>query len=977
MTNRKIVNNTRRNLALLWTVLLTTCCLHEASANDHYNFSRKPLKDTAFVRLPLGCVKADGWLKQQLILQKEGLTGHAEELYGDIGDAGWIGGNNDSWERGPYYAKGLIPLAYILDDAGLIQKSQKWINVVLKSQKANGDFGPRERNWWPNMIVLYYMRDCYEVTNDARIIPFMAKYFQFQLESLSSRDLNSESGWAKARGGDNIDIVLWLYNHNGDANLLKLADLLDSQTNDWTTYYTTGKGNNWRPDHIVNVMQGLKKPPLWYLRSGKAADRDAFLQATGKDGWLMKSYGRIDGMVNGSEPLSDLSSTEGTELCAIVERILSSSIALRVLGHPVIGDQIERVAYNALPAILKYDIKGMRYYSLVNQPKNTNEELGFRHNGKEQNAICPSPHSGYGCCRSNFHFGWPKFVQHMWMATADNGLAVAAYGPSRVTAKVAEGTEVTITQVTDYPFRDTIALEVSTPSTVRFPLKLRIPGWCTKPVVKVNGSAMADVKPGTYHTIDRQWRNGDSVSITFPMKAKASVWINNSVGIERGPLVYSLLIKESWKTVSSMLGGRFKTEEIMPASPWNYGLAITDLDKPDSGISVVESAMPVQPFKASDAPIKLIVDARRVPSWGNFRKDLPGRAEEPPIGPIVSTEPIEKVTLIPFGSTELRITYFPYVGKDRSFSLFKSPITAYAGYGGSISPCGRQVVAVGGSQTFTITPIAGCTIKKVMVDGKNVGAVSEYTFGKMTSSPHTITASFNAKIEKGSVPRKGDLLLALNSAALPDSGVIESWTTVVPAGGAVKPIAGPKAEIIAGKKFVDNAYSAGDGFLFKQYTKPIACNGVSAIVVVKPIRVDVPVAWTSVIDVFYDRLVLGVVRESGQVIIRRNGSRIASDAAIPNGQTTILSLVVQADGKCKVYANGVEILSDDSTSDMTALVPGVQGAYGSSITIGRNLPDRWSTYNGKIGDVFLYKTALSDAERKKLESHLIGKLMAD
>ena len=136
------VNNTRRNLARLLTVLLATCCLQEASANELYNFSRVPLKDTAFVRLPLGCVTADGWLKQHLILQMEGLTGHAEELYGDIGDAGWIGGNNDSWERGPYYAKGLIPLAYILDDAGLIKKSQKWIDVVLKSQKASGNVWP-------------------------------------------------------------------------------------------------------------------------------------------------------------------------------------------------------------------------------------------------------------------------------------------------------------------------------------------------------------------------------------------------------------------------------------------------------------------------------------------------------------------------------------------------------------------------------------------------------------------------------------------------------------------------------------------------------------------------------------------------------------------------------------------------------------------------------------------------------------------
>ena len=85
----------------------------------------------------------------------------------------------------------------------------------------------------------------------------------------------------------------------------------------------------------------------------------------------------------GFQPVRGLSSTEGTELCAIAERLLSSSIALRVLGDPVIGDQLERVAYNALPATLPPDIKGMRYYLLPNQPKSTNENLGFKHYGKD------------------------------------------------------------------------------------------------------------------------------------------------------------------------------------------------------------------------------------------------------------------------------------------------------------------------------------------------------------------------------------------------------------------------------------------------------------------------------------------------------------------------------------------------------------------------------------------------------------------
>ncbi len=966
--------NNINTLLLVAAGLITLCIQQEATANTHYNSSRAPLLETPFVRLPLGSVQAEGWLLQQLILQKDGLTGHAEELYGDIGESAWIGGANDSWERGPYYAKGLIPLAYILNDAELINTSQKWIDKVIESQRADGDFGPRNKNWWPNMIVLYYMRDYYEATNDDRVIPFMNKYFQFQLHALSSSTLESESGWAKARGGDNIDVVLWLYNQTGKTNLLALADLLNEQSNQWTPYYSDGTGNNWRPDHIVNVMQGLKRPPLWYLRSGSEADRDAYMEATGKDGWLMKSYGRIDAMYNGTEPLSDLSSTEGTELCAIVERILSSAIALRVLGNPVIGDQLETVAYNALPGNLKYDIKGLRYYLLMNQPKSTNEDLGFNHNGNGQNAICPSPHSGYGCCRSNFHFGWPKFVQHMWMGTHDNGLAVAAYGPSRVTAKVGRGVTVTIAEKTDYPFRDTITLKVTTPARVKFPLKLRIPGWCKSPEVKVNGTLMKGVQAGTYYTIDRRWSDGDTVLITFPMKIRTSVWINNSIGLERGPLIYSLLIGETWTETATYLDGKFKTEEIRPATPWNYGLTLADLDNPDADITVEETAMPLQPFKASDAPIKLRLNAKKVPSWGTYRTDLPGRATEPPLSPVESSEPIEQVTLVPFGSTEIRTTYFPYVGED-DYSGFSFPITAQAGYGGTISPCGTMIVPVGGTRTFSISALPGCTIKHVYVNGTNVGAVSTYTLKKIPAAPHTINASFNVQTGKGSIPKKKELLLACDADALPDSGMIDSWKTAVPVGGSVERIESPEVEVIDGKKFVDNSHSDGDGFLFKTYEKPVKCNGVSVVVVAKPIRDGDSSSWASIIDIFYDRLVLGIKGDTGKVVVRRNGSTQESEAALPNGQTTILSMIVQANGRYKVYANGVEVISDDTTSDMTALVPKVAGPYANSITIGRNSPDGWSTFNGKIGDIYLYKTALSDTERGDLEAYITAKLI--
>ena len=637
-----------------------------ACAAEHAKTNRAPLQAQPYVRLPLGSVKAKHWLEHQLQLQRDGLTGHAEELYGDIGESDWISnrkrGGQHAWERGPYYAKGLIALAYVLDDQDLRSKAQKWIDEVIQSQREDGDFGPKPRNWWPNMIVLHYMRDYYEATNDERVPAFLEKYFRFQLKTLPTHPLVKESGWAKARGGDNLEIVLWLYNRTGDEWLLDLARVLMEQTNQWHKYYADGTGDNWYPQHIVNIMQGLKTPPLMYLVSGDKAHKDGFAAATDADTWLMKKCGRVDGMVSGTEPLTDRGSTQGTELCAIVERILATTVAIKIQGDAEIGDQLERVAYNALPAALSHDLRGLRYYIMPNQPKCTNEKLGFAHNGNRENAICPSPHSGYACCRSNFHYGWPKFVHNMWMATADNGLAVAAYGPNRVRAIVGkEGAEVTVDQETDYPFRTDSILTITTARPVSFALELRIPGWCGHPVVLVDGKPQENVKPGTFHRIERTWKDGDKIEVRFPMDVKVSRRINDSVAITRGPLVFSLLLEENRKSTRSFLDGQFQTYEIRPAGAWNFALLLKDLDKPDIEIAISDS-MPAQPFKAADAPVRLELEAVKTDQggWGTFREDLPARAVEPPPSPVKTAGEAEDVVLVPYGSTEIRITYFPW-----------------------------------------------------------------------------------------------------------------------------------------------------------------------------------------------------------------------------------------------------------------------------------------------------------------------------
>ena len=107
------------------------------------------LRQPAMDVLPPGSVQPEGWLKTQLQLQAEGLTGHAEELYDDIGKSDWLTGANVgkefAWERGPYYAKGLVSLAFVLNDAALKATAKRWVAAILASQRAISRSFPQKR----------------------------------------------------------------------------------------------------------------------------------------------------------------------------------------------------------------------------------------------------------------------------------------------------------------------------------------------------------------------------------------------------------------------------------------------------------------------------------------------------------------------------------------------------------------------------------------------------------------------------------------------------------------------------------------------------------------------------------------------------------------------------------------------------------------------------------------------------------------
>src|SRR6476646_3328812 len=192
------------------------------------------------------------------------------------------------------------------------------------------------------------------------------------------------------------------------------------------------------------------------------------------------------------------------------------------------------------------------------------------------------------------------------MATPDAGLAAVVYGPSEVTTTVRGGTPVTVEETTDYPFREAVSLELKMQRTATFPLALRIPAWAGTASVTVNGQPVAGAKAGEVLRIEREWKNADRVELRFPMAVRTSTWFNNSIAVERGPLVYSLKIGESWHKIKQT--GPSADWEVYPTTPWNYALV-------KGAFQVTEKAMERQPYTAAASPVEITAKARCLPQW--------------------------------------------------------------------------------------------------------------------------------------------------------------------------------------------------------------------------------------------------------------------------------------------------------------------------------------------------------------------------
>ena len=640
-------------------------CMHSLAYSQMAPVAnRAPLQTNAFNPLPLGSIRPRGWLLQQERLQAAGLTGHLGEFWNDVGsNSGWLGGTGESWERGPYYLDGLLPLAYQLQNAQLMARAKQWVDWSLASQQPDGQFGPQRNNdWWPRMVMLKVLTQYQEASGDRRVIPFLQKYFAFQLRELPKRPLQD---WGKYRWQDNVYSVVWLYNRTGDRHLLALANLLHDQGYDWKQQFahfaytakqtTDGLGlrnskaipERAMQTHGVNTAMALKTGPLWWLFTGDATDRSTLDRTLGE---LDKYHGLPNGMFSGDEHLAGPDPSQGIELCAVVESMFSLETGFSILGDARLADRLERITYNALPATLSDDMWSHQYDQQPNQIACTRAHRQWSTNGDDANLFGLAPN--FGCCTANLHQGWPKFVSSIWMATTDGGLATAAYAPSELHTK-AGSAEVTIVEETDYPFEGDVRFRIQVAKGTKFPLALRLPHWAEMFTLAVNQEKPRNVTSAdttdNFYRLEREWKNGDVVNLHFPMVPRTSRWYRNSAVYERGPLVFSLPLDGKWQAIKRY-AQQSADWQVTSATPWNFGLAVGEC-----AAKVERTTASDIPFDAKHPGVRLQVKGRRIPQW-QVEENSAGKV---PLSPVESTEPLESLTLVPYGAAKLRITAFP------------------------------------------------------------------------------------------------------------------------------------------------------------------------------------------------------------------------------------------------------------------------------------------------------------------------------
>ena len=494
------------------------------------------------------------------------------------------------------------PFARAMQSDSLLGKIRESTAVVLAAQEPDGYIGNYPKGlragegWdvWGNKYTLLGLLHAYQATGSREILDGACRLADCLLDVFGpgKRSLAKSGNFRGLPSCSVLEPIVWLYRETGDRRYLDFAGyvvseldaeygprLLADSSKPVADRVTDGtiKGSALKSYETMSCCQGL----LDYF--DVAGDQHVFEAVLRNAESIRRDEINLAGGASSSEhwyrgrDRQTETYVFQQETCVQTTWMRLAGKLLRETADVKWAEEVERTFYNAYLGSLGAGNDVFTQYC----PLTGTRSRGAYHCRMHTN-----------CCNANGPRGFLVFLEN-FLLTDGKAAFLNFYSSGEVSAKLSDGTSVRLEVFTLYPSEGTVHIQNLTERDGRFALNLRIPAWADGTRVAVNGTAVADVRAGSYLTLDRDWKTGDQVEIAFPMKTCVHV-LNEHVAFTRGPLLLARDRRfgdgDFSETLQRTILSR-RTVDFVPVAPgggmWNTFAGLlplgTHLDNPEAG----------------------------------------------------------------------------------------------------------------------------------------------------------------------------------------------------------------------------------------------------------------------------------------------------------------------------------------------------------------------------------------------------------
>ena len=607
-------------------------------------FARAPLSPGRFAPLPAGAIIARGEMRDRLRALRGGLLSRCESLFPHTGSRScWFGGELEGGMDAANVLEASLLTSALLSDEELRRASLRLADAVVDGQREDGCFGAEDETFAARGRMLRALLHAYTMTGDKRLLTFMLRYMKYLKDILDVSPLSADDAMHTS---DTLEAGIFLYNVTGQKAILPVLMTLVSQGADYTSLfhafpYRTPVSRTMNVEALLSALATEEEDGYAHhlLRTASAANLCEGLRAsalcavlTGSGKHLSapetglvrmnKAHGAACGGVTGDPLLAGTHPSRGVSAVSLCELAASLETLLSCPAGEHACDQLEQVMYNGVSAAFSSDLRSVQSIQQANQIKiSCAPRFPLSPETANLFALCDSE------ALSALLGAWPRFMQHQWLLSRDDGLYAASYAPCQVRYRLG-GASVRLSVESSYPANGSVRISVSLDRSAAFPLHLRIPAWAKGAAAAVGGEIIP-AQAGAILTINREWHDGDELLLTLPMPVRRISAFHEAACLARGPVVFAH-------------APAFDKDEV-------HGECILTA-REGFGVALRKDA----PIEADEDGLTLRTRGVTVPRWGMKGESC----NQPPITLGEGCEEVD-VRLVPYASSAIRLSVLP------------------------------------------------------------------------------------------------------------------------------------------------------------------------------------------------------------------------------------------------------------------------------------------------------------------------------